>query len=131
MVRYRAGSAGRIGGLIIMKMKKARSTAAILAVMALTAGFSVSAADIQSPVIYDNDTGKETVTITGDQIVSALEDKSIYANNVWANGGVYADTVTTNSGATLNGGATVNGDFAVDNGTAGFNIGEGLVLAYK
>lgn len=109
-----------------MKMKKARSTAAILAVMALTAGFSVSAADIQSPVIYDNDTGKETVTITGDQIVSALEDKSIYAN-----GGVYADTVTTNSGATLNGGATVNGDFAVDNGTAGFNIGEGLVLAYK
>lgn len=44
---------------------------------------------------------------------------------------MYADTVTTNSGATLNGGATVNGDFAVDNGTAGFNIGEGLVLAYK
>ena len=94
-----------------MKMsKKARSTAAILAVMALTAGFSVSAADIQSPVIYDNDTGKDTVTITGDQIVSALEDKNIYANDVWANGGVYADTVTTNSGATLNGGVNVSGE---------------------
>ena len=93
-----------------MKMKKAKSTAAILAVMALTAGFSVSAADIQSPVIYDNDTGKDTVTITGDQIVSALEDKNIYANDVWANGGVYADTVTTNSGATLNGGVNVSGE---------------------
>ena len=92
-----------------MKMKKARRTAAILAVMALTAGFSVSAADIQSIVVYDNEMGKDTVTITGDQVVSALDGKNIYANDIWATGDIYADTITTNNGAVLNGGVDVNG----------------------
>ena len=73
-----------------MKMKKARSTAAILAVMALTAGFSVSAADIQSIVVYDNEMGKDTVTITGEQVADSLNGQSIMANAILTNEGNFS-----------------------------------------
>ena len=135
-----------------MKMKKARSTAAILAVMALTAGFSVSAADVALTHPGDNVTiPGNTVTIDGEQQVNISGDMVLTesGSNTWTsvtNGAVISsvggNSVTvTSEGTTVTGNlntdkvnadsGVVNGDFEVNNGLSHVYVTENGVQLNK
>lgn len=123
-----------------MKLKKAKSTAAMLAVMALTAGFgsvSVQALDYVLPgenvnvEVTDNQNGSGTVyvesgtawsSVTNGAVTNAVgsnmvqvTDKGVSINN---------DQVTFSNGSTV-----VNGDLSVDNGQAQVDVNGGYIGA--
>ena len=123
-----------------MKLKKAKSTAAMLAVMALTAGFgsvSVQALDYVLPgenvnvTVTDNQNGSGTVyvesgtawsSVTNGAVTNAVgsnmvqvTDKGVSINN---------DQVTFSNGSTV-----VNGDLSVDNGQAQVDVNGGYIGA--
>jgi len=123
-----------------MKLKKAKSTAAMLAVMALTAGFgsvSVQALDYVLPgenvnvKVTDNQNGSGTVyvesgtawsSVTNGAVTNAVgsnmvqvTDKGVSINN---------DQVTFSNGSTV-----VNGDLSVDNGQAQVDVNGGYIGA--
>ena len=72
-----------------MKMKKAKSTAAILAVMALTAGFSgVQAIDLKdadfTAEVVKTDAGKSYAIAYGDAVANSLKGQDVNLGNVTA-----------------------------------------------
>ena len=114
-----------------MKMKKAKSTAAILAVMALTAGFSVSAADVDFDNVYaDTVTVNSGATINGGANVyggANVSGTTEVDGDVYVTGGVTSDKITTNNGATLNGGTDIYGGLNVDGGLNADTVAAGTL----
>ena len=113
-----------------MKLKKAKSPAAMLAVMTLTAGFSVSAANLNGTVVDSDKKTIGTVTVTGQEVADSLNGTSIMSKNVLAIEGNFTKVNAENAditNATITGTANVGtlvADTSVVNGNLDVNAGD-------
>ena len=120
-----------------MKMKKAKSTAAILAVMALTAGFSVSAADVTLTNPKDNvnipgstiTVNGEQVNVSGDMVLTVSGNAMTSVTNGVVISAVGGNSVTTNNdGTTVTGGLNVVSGLNTDNAEVSDKLNAGSVM---